>query len=1096
MRILSIRLKNINSIYGDWTIDLRHPDYRHYGIFAITGPTGAGKTTLLDAICLALYGRTPRVDVSAGGNEVMSRQSGECSSEVGFEVNGKVYRVAWHQHRAGKKPDGNLQNIKRELAWCEDHNPLSTGTIIETGATVVLERIVELTGMKFEQFLRSMLLAQGGFAAFLQSMPKERSELLEQLSGTTVYSGISRWVHFKESDEAKALKALEVETGGIRLMTPDELEALRQEIMECDAGAKAIGEALNREVASLQWMDAIDALEKELVDLRERRRLLDLAASDINLLRDRCARADRAAQADTPYALWQKVKIQHDEALSEKAKVESTIPFAESSSGDLRKELDRANGLLSTALESQALLAQVLVEVRRLDLSVENAREASLMAQNESGKAAAYVQKLESELRAREKQLDELARQKNETFRYLEANRSDADLTESFSGIAELSRQWMGLRNDLERDNAIVARAEKSKDAAEIAALDWSLRRAEAENALENARDSRIKGEGELNALLGSGGIDDLEAARDALSLDAQGNLGASVAVLRNQLVEGAPCPVCGSTHHGSADTLPSLDQVEAHQRELREKMDLLQQRISAARKLRSALQGLEKAERDANAHFQSVVVGVGRADASLEGTVKMVGEAKERRDGVLQRLGEVEQRLRSILEPYQVKMESGLDESVFRMLESRKNEWMSCQNRFRTLESSEALCLKDIKGRQDALAEARITVEEKLAVHKAAGEVLNALSAKRIDLFGNRDPDREERQAETEVSRLRKHLEAKKQAYDDSVRDLGLLVQRRADLGQSIARLESECSEHRTDWLSRIQAAGFCEESEWMQARIDPDDRRAMVAKITDFDRRAMEYASAAERARRKLDEEKSRELTRNSREQVVAAIAEAKRIQHERLESLGAKREQLRADNEARDRHGLLLERTESRRVEWMRWKELDDLIGSAEGHKFRNIAQAITFEILVRKADEQLRSMNQRYRLRRNSVRELDLEVVDTFQADEVRPIANLSGGETFLVSLALALAMSAISGGQSQMDSLFLDEGFGTLDEESLEQVLSALASLHRTSKMIGVISHVEALKEQLPLRISVLPVGGGRSKLEGPGVSATISRDPD
>ena len=117
MRILKVRFKNLNSLVGEWEIDLTHPAFVSEGIFAIIGPTGAGKTTILDAICLALYGRTPRLQrITKNENEIMARQTGECFSEVTFETQAGRFRAHWSQRRARKKPDGELQSQKHEIA--------------------------------------------------------------------------------------------------------------------------------------------------------------------------------------------------------------------------------------------------------------------------------------------------------------------------------------------------------------------------------------------------------------------------------------------------------------------------------------------------------------------------------------------------------------------------------------------------------------------------------------------------------------------------------------------------------------------------------------------------------------------------------------------------------------------------------------------------------------------------------------------------------------------------------------------------------------------------------------------------------------------
>jgi exonuclease SbcC len=161
---------------------------------------------------------------------------------------------------------------------------------------------------------------------------------------------------------------------------------------------------------------------------------------------------------------------------------------------------------------------------------------------------------------------------------------------------------------------------------------------------------------------------------------------------------------------------------------------------------------------------------------------------------------------------------------------------------------------------------------------------------------------------------------------------------------------------------------------------------------------------------------------------------------------------------------------------------------LIGSADGKKFRNFAQGLTFEMMVLHANKHLQKMNDRYILIRDHTHPLDLNVMDMYQADEIRSTKNLSGGESFLVSLALALGLSKMASQNVRIDSLFLDEGFGTLDEDALESALETLAGLRDENKLIGIISHVTALKERIPLQITIIQGNRGRSSIIGPGVT--------
>ena len=159
---------------------------------------------------------------------------------------------------------------------------------------------------------------------------------------------------------------------------------------------------------------------------------------------------------------------------------------------------------------------------------------------------------------------------------------------------------------------------------------------------------------------------------------------------------------------------------------------------------------------------------------------------------------------------------------------------------------------------------------------------------------------------------------------------------------------------------------------------------------------------------------------------------------------------------------------------------------MIGSTDGKKYRNFAQGLTFEMMIGHANRQLQKMTDRYLLARDDSQPLELNVVDNYQAGEIRSTKNLSGRESFIVSLSLALGLSHMASKNVRVDSLFLDEGFGTLDEEALDTALETLAGLQQDGKLIGVISHVPALKERISTQIQVTPQTGGRSQISGPG----------
>jgi len=196
------------------------------------------------------------------------------------------------------------------------------------------------------------------------------------------------------------------------------------------------------------------------------------------------------------------------------------------------------------------------------------------------------------------------------------------------------------------------------------------------------------------------------------------------------------------------------------------------------------------------------------------------------------------------------------------------------------------------------------------------------------------------------------------------------------------------------------------------------------------------------------------------------------------------GALHALLRDDAQRRDKQQTLLAQIAQQAADVDIWQRLNSLIGSKEGDKFRKFAQGLTLDHLMHLANRHLERLHGRYLLQRKASGELELEIVDTWQADVCRDTRTLSGGESFLVSLALALALSDLVSHKTSIDSLFLDEGFGTLDSSALEVALDALDAINSTGKSIGVISHVEGMKERIAVQIYIHKSSGlGASSIE-------------
>ncbi|MHB8830113.1 MAG: AAA family ATPase, partial [Syntrophales bacterium] len=377
MRILGIRFKNLNSLTGEWQIDFTHPAYRSDGIFAITGPTGAGKTTVMDAICLALYGRTPRLDkVTKGGNEIMSRQTGECFAEVAFETAKGRYRCHWSQRRAHRKADGELQQSRHEVADAD------SGQLIESRITQVGEFIEQATGMDFNRFTRSMLLAQGGFAAFLQASPDERSPILEQITGAEIYSQISMQVHERRAAELKKIELLQVELNGARVLgTAEELE-LRNLLQEKRKREAELAGRMKEKTAALTWIEGMTILENEIAELEKTKSELEKDRESFGPEAHRLEKARRALELEGDYRAATALREQQNLEIAELHEARDLLPEKEKAGATALAARLTAENLLKENQCRQLTEGELIKKTRAFDIRLEE-QEKRLVEKNQ-----------------------------------------------------------------------------------------------------------------------------------------------------------------------------------------------------------------------------------------------------------------------------------------------------------------------------------------------------------------------------------------------------------------------------------------------------------------------------------------------------------------------------------------------------------------------------------------------------------------------------------------------------------------------------------------------------------------------------------------
>ncbi len=390
----------------------------------------------------------------------------------------------------------------------------------------------------------------------------------------------------------------------------------------------------------------------------------------------------------------------------------------------------------------------------------------------------------------------------------------------------------------------------------------------------------------------------------------------------------------------------------------------------------------------------------------------------------------------------------------------------------------------------QVAVDEAAKQVVAYAADHESAGarlataaDQLAALRGQREQLFGGA--------AVTEVTTT---LEAAINAADDALRGHTEAHQRAAEtLASTAAQLEAQKQNAgaRSAGVEQAQAA-FSEAL--ARAGLDEAGLRGHLA-VTDTwlherQQRRDELNAAVDKHVAVLEERRGLRAQHEQGEPPALSLADAQLAEQDRRVSLEAAREaqvdlasRLRSDDEARKAHANLAEQIAGQREREALYKSLADLIGSADGGKFREFAQSLTLEALLAAANDHLAELHVRYRLLRVPDHHLELQVLDRSMGDEVRSVNSLSGGESFLVSLALALGLSSLSAKDTRVESLLIDEGFGTLDQNTLETALAVLDSLQASGRKVGLISHVPGLAERIGVRVTVTPQGGGRSTVD-------------
>lgn len=1130
MKILSVRLKNLNSLQGEWQIDFNQPPLADCSLFAITGATGAGKSTLLDAICLALYHETPRLkSISAGGNDIMSRHTADCLAEVVFEVKGQCYRAFWSQRRARDKADGALQAPKVELAHAD-------GRILSSQVNDKLRQTIALTGLDFARFTKSMLLAQGGFAAFLNASANDRAELLEELTGTDIYGQISQRVFEHTREQRQLLVQLQTRAGAADLLDDTRRQDMQHELAQWQQQAGDSASACQQIARQMHLQQDLAA-----------------AAQAAALAAQQLQQSTQSWQAAAP---WQASLDAHQPAAAIRPLQHAYRNTAE----QLAQQKQQHQDLQQALVQAQQKLAAGKQHALSLALQLQTEADAALqhatrqhqqladslalrcqhatlgqwlpLWQNQLGQVAAQRQALQAEQAAQAHSQHRLEQQQASVVTLaaqldaaqaaaqqaeLAAQQQQATLQAALQGqdLAGLRQQWQQAQ-------------QYNTQLAQLAGQAGELRTLSA--SLQQTQQQQHTLQPQLDAVLLQ-----LEAQRQQykttrkLLADQQHILLLeqriqSLETHRQQLQAGEACPLCGAHEHPAIHQYQQLDSAPTQQAiaRLQTELEVLEESGRAANQQQAQLQASLHA---AVQQQQSLQAKLDALSASWQHQADQLGLPEQGwqqaavwpdlLDAASVSLADSARRLEAAddasqacqaaqahaAHTAQLQQQAANEHALLlQAVQDSQQQWQQqCQRAVQlqaqlkqlesTLGSSLASASYDLPVQPESWLAER---QQEWAQWQTDQTALQTLASTLQQLA------QQSQQARNAVAHWRAHWPAGAEPcaaanpareLEAQAASLPLLEQAASQLQGQLAQQQQQlqqaadmASVARVQWLQALADKGFADEAAWRQVLLDDASVQSYEAQLAQLASQLAQHQAVAESSQQRLAAAQAEAAGLPDLAELEQTHATHDASRQHALTRLGALQSLLDDDARRGAEQQQLLADMVRQQAELDIWLRLDSLIGSAKGDKYRKFAQGLTLDNLIHLANRQLARLHGRYVLQRQQGGELELDIVDTWQGDTRRDTRTLSGGESFLVSLALALALSDLVSHKTSIDSLFLDEGFGTLDPETLDVALDALDSLHASGKMIGVISHVEGLKERIPVQIRVHKGSGGWSTL--------------
>ncbi|MCE8011797.1 AAA family ATPase [Billgrantia desiderata] len=1092
MKILALRLANLASLPGPLELDFTAPPLSDAGLFAITGPTGAGKSTLLDALCLALYGSTPRLRHAPSQNAPLPDVEGETVStadprtllrrgtaggyaEVDFlGRDGRRYRARWAVRRAREKASGRLQAVEQSLTDLDDER------LLTAQKREFAELLPERLGLTFDQFTRAVLLAQSEFAAFLKADDNERSDLLERLTGTAEYSRISEAAYRRAIAAKRHVDALQAKLADDLPAEPEARSALERQAESAEQALASLQQQARELDTQRQWHSVNERLRQAYLDGVRQQHEADTRWQALA-----AARADRDCRrllAPQRHHLLRQAALPDEIAALEQAhsQTQAALEQARTLQAQAEQTRDQAARRLEAASQARQQAEPSLREAREHAQALATLERQLAELESRHHDCRQQAEALDQQHQATAARLRELQRRRDEwqtTLRQLmgsherlDAARQAAQQTHDRAArrdlaLEELASRWQELLHTGLAQHQLSERlAGDEKRQAELTVQGKAAR-------------ERLDGSEQRYATL----RDFIERSRAARS--------ESVARLRDTLRDGEPCPVCGGHDHPfrhRPPATPEAAQLAAQQEQEDAQLAEARQAFEQAQLARSELEG----------EYRAALASITRGRQELQQAEERLTQARQALSGhpLHTELADVAPEEREAWLAHQRQHSAAERERAERTLQElarAEAELSPLEEALRQVELERA----QHETRRASLAETQAQLDAQLPPLRQ--ERLSLAERLQVLLGEHASADAWQQRLEAGQEAARRERDQAIERCHGAEREQARLTQQAAHEAERIEGLRQEQAELKARLAEWRHAHPQLDDTTLARLLAQPEEEAARQEReLADADEaRQRSEASLAERRHALLEHRRERaladsetELLSEAVEARIASLREALDAQQAALRPKLAEAQQvrddavhaLRDDDRRRLRQQQGQAELEAARAEQVRWGRINELIGSADGKVFRRIAQAYNLEQLLEHANAHLANLSRRYRLARGGS-ELGLLVVDHDMGDERRSVHSLSGGETFLVSLALALGLASMASGELTIESLFIDEGFGSLDPQSLALAMEALDGLQALGRRVGVISHVQEMHERIPVQIQVEPLGNGTSR---------------